>query len=47
MPTAKGLVAVKCENIEDGNKKFTLVLPKNMQFEAELPENSTLEVVEY
>ena len=47
VPTAKGLVAVKCETMADGTKKFTLALPKNTRFETELPQNAVLEVVEY
>jgi hypothetical protein len=47
VPTPKGLVAVKCETLEGGKKKFTLVLPKNTAFETDIPENATLEVVEY
>ncbi len=47
VPTAKGLVAVKCESVDGGKKKFTLVLPKNVEFEANLPENSDIEVIEY
>ena len=47
VPTQKGLVAVKCENVEGGNKKYTLVLPKNTAYEAKLPEEAVLEVIEY
>lgn len=47
VPTAKGLVAVKCKSIDGGRKNFTLVLPKNTKFEADLPENSNIEVIEY
>ena len=47
VPTAKGLVAVKCESVGGSKKKFTLVLPKNTAFETDIPENATLEVVEY
>ena len=47
VPTAKGLVAVKCETLEGGKKKFTLVLPKNTAFETEIPENATIEIIEY
>jgi hypothetical protein len=47
VPTQKGLVAVKCESEDGGNKKFTLVLPKNTAYEADLPEGAVLEVIEY
>jgi hypothetical protein len=47
VPTAKGLVAVNCESTAEGEKKFTLILPKNMSFETKLPDNSALEVIEY
>ena len=46
IPTVKGLVGVKCESI-DGKRKFTLILPKNTQYEAKLPDGADLEVVEY
>ena len=47
VPTQKGLAAVKCEGEEGGNKKYTLVLPKNTAYEAILPEKASLEVIEY
>jgi hypothetical protein len=47
VPTQKGLVAVKCEGKDGGNKKYTLVLPKNTAYEADLPEGAVLEVIEY
>lgn len=46
VPTAKGLVAVRCQT-RDGKKHFTLALPKNTAVETRLPENATLEVIEY
>lgn len=47
VPTAKGLVAVKCEKDDLNGKKFTLILPENTEYEARLPENASLEVIEY
>ena len=46
IPTVKGLVGVRCESFA-GKRKFTLVLPKNTQYEAKLPEGADLAVVEY
>lgn len=46
VPTAKGLVAVKCET-ENGKKKYTLMVPKNTQTKTKLPQNASLEVIEY
>ena len=44
VPTSRGLVAVKY----DGEaRKFTLILPQNCEFEAKLPENTDLKVIEY
>ena len=46
VPTAKGLVAVKCETV-DGLKKYTLALPKNSVVKTVLPENATVDIIEY
>ena len=47
VPTAKGLVAVKCESVDGGKKKFTIVVPKNIEIEAKIPEFATFEIIEY
>lgn len=46
VPTPKGLVAVSCKS-ENGNKKYTLALPKDLAITVELPENAVLETLEY
>lgn len=46
VPTDRGLIAVRCETL-DGKQKFTIAVPKNTSVNSVLPENSTLEMIEY
>lgn len=46
VPTAKGLVAVKCTTVS-GKKQYEIAIPKGIQLENELPEGATLNVTEY
>jgi alpha-L-rhamnosidase len=46
VPTDKGPVAVRCET-ENGTKKFTVALPKNTILKTVLPENATIDIIEY
>lgn len=45
VPTAKGLVGVKCET-ENGIRKFTLCVPKGVKVEIKTSSNAKVEVVE-
>ena len=47
VPTAKGLVAVRCKSDASGKQKFTVAMPKNTEIEVRLPENATIEITEY
>lgn len=46
VPTAKGLVAVKC-TINSNEKQYELAIPKGIKLEAVLPEYASLNVIEY
>ncbi len=46
VPTAQGLVAVRCETI-DGIKHYTLCVPKGLSVQPVLPDGARLELVEY
>ena len=46
VPTVKGLVAVRCET-KDGNKNYTLAVPKGSKLKTELPMGAKLTVKEY
>lgn len=46
VPTAKGLVAVKCESVE-GGKKYTLAIPRATKIKTVLPKGATVDIIEY
>ena len=45
IPTVKGLVAVKCET-ENGVRKFTLCVPKDMKVEVKISQNAKVQIIE-
>ncbi len=46
VPTAKGLMASKCQTVDD-KKRYELCVPKGTKLELRLPEGATLTVIEY
>lgn len=46
VPTAKGLVAVRCETV-NGTRHYTLAIPRGAVVESKLHSGATLEIIEY
>ena len=47
VPTNKGYVAVNCETTENGQKVYTIAVPKEVTMETLVPKDAEVKVITY